>query len=307
MKLPVVYTIQRYMKAALILVSVLVCATTARAGLLYSALRQDTWNIYFQANLTSEPEIVTETIAGDKNASALSPNGRSIAFEVQCIGIYVCLIGSLSKCLLIRPKGGTAVRPTWHPVTGKLLFVRYLADGTKEDADIFVTRNSLTEMDMLIEQTGIQDYPDVSPDGRLLAYTSSHTISVHRSGVQVVQQLWIMNLETGVARQLILGNAQDIQPDWSPSGQQIAFASNRNGQFDIWVVNADGKDLRQITSGSGAKTWPAWSPGGKSIMFTLLKNGNYSLWIINVDGTNLRSFEPFGSGAKIELRDADWR
>ena len=113
------------------------------------------------------------------------------------------------------------------------------------------------------------------------AYTSGHTVSLHKGGVQVIQQIWIMDLETGTAQQLILSNAQDIQPDWSPSGQQIAFASDRTDQFEIWMVNADGSGLRQITSGPGAKTWPAWSPDGKAIMFTLMQDGHQRLWIID--------------------------
>ncbi len=279
----------------------------ARAEVVYSALRQDAWSIYFQADLTAAPRQLAEAVFGDGSAPALTPNGRRVAFEVQGAGISVCSLGAAAQCQLIRPERGTAVRPTWHPATGELLFVRYLADKTGEDSDIFTTRRALAEMDKLINQTGIQDYPDVSPNGRMLAYTSSQVISLHKSAVQVIQQLWVMNLETGTARQLILINAQDIQPDWSPSGRQVAFASNRSGQFEIWVVNFDSTGLRQVTSGPGAKTWPAWSPDGKSIMFTMVTEGHQSLRIIDADGSDLRRFEPFGPGSKIELKDADWR
>jgi Tol biopolymer transport system component len=116
-----------------------------------------------------------------------------------------------------------------------------------------------------------------------------------------------MSLETGTAQQLTLGSAQDIHPDWSPSGRGLAFASDRTAQFEIWVVNADGSGLRQVTSGPGAKTWPAWSPDGQVIMFTLVQDGLQSLWLVDADGTNLRPFEPFGPGLDIELKDADWR
>jgi TolB protein len=199
------------------------------------------------------------------------------------------------------------VRPTWHPTTNELILVHYVVSAGHEDSDILTTRKGLVETAPLLTQTGNQDYPHVSPNGRLLAYTSAHTISLHRGAVQVVQQLWAMDLTTGVAQQLVAGNAQDIHPRWSPSGRALAFASNRSGQFEIWVVNTDGSGLQQVTSGPGAKTWPAWSPDGKSIMFTLMQDGHQRLWIIDVDGFNLRPFEPFGPGADVELRDADWR
>jgi len=156
-------------------------------------------------------------------------------------------------------------------------------------------------------QTGIQDDPDFSPDGRLLVYTVAQTVSVHRAGVQVVQQLWVADLGTGLARQLLPGTARDIHPVWAPSGRELAFASDRSGQFEIWTVKADGGGLRRLTSGSGGKTWPTWSPDGRSIMFTLVREGQQSLWLVDADGANPRPFEPFGRGSGVQLRDAHWR
>jgi Tol biopolymer transport system component len=157
-----------------------------------------------------------------------------------------------------------------------------------------------------VTQTGLQDYPALSSDGTRLAYSSSQTVALARAGVQVIQQLWVMNLETGNAGQLLLSNAQDIQPNWSPSGDEIAFASNRSGQFEIWTMDADGSNVRQITKGDGAKTWPDWSPDGQSIMFTNTEGGRYSVWIIDKDGENLRPFKPFGANDLRQIREAAW-
>jgi TolB protein len=277
-----------------------ICVSKAQAGIVYSALpKGEKWSVYYQTSLTSPPKRILGAADGDQSAPSLLPDKRRVAFEVQGAGIHVCPLDASTPCQVMRSAHGSAVRPAWHPVTGALLFVRYLAGGTHEDAEIFTTRDGFASTSLLLRQTGIQDYPDVSPDGRLLAYTSAQTISLHRSGVQVVQHLWIMNLETGRARQLLLSSAQDIQPDWSPSGQELAFASNRTGQFEIWVVNADSGSHRQVTAGPGAKTWPAWSPDGRSIMFTKAQEGRQSLWLIDADGTHLRPFEPFGAGQDI--------
>ena len=40
----------------------------------------------------------------------------------------------------------------------------------------------------------------------------------------------------------------DWGPDWSPDGQLIAFASERNGDSDIYVMNADGSGVTQLTN-----------------------------------------------------------
>lgn len=263
--------------------------------------------MYLQTDLNSSPIPISEGTGGDTTGPMISPDGDRIAFEAPSRGIYICSLETPPSCVSLPIDIDSAVRPRWHPASGELAFVRYLAEAGHEDSDIMVTTESHSKAQLLISQTGIQDYPAFSPDGRQLAYSSGQTISLRRGGVQVVQQLWVMRLDTGVARLLIPESHRDVKPDWSPSGRHIAFASDRTGQFEIWVVNSKGEGLRQVTSGTGIKTWPAWSPDGKSIMFTLADKGKQGLWIIDIDGSGLRSFKPFGENADVQLRDADWQ
>lgn len=39
----------------------------------------------------------------------------------------------------------------------------------------------------------------------------------------------------------------NTDPAWSPDGSRIAFASKRDGEFQIHVMNSDGTDVRQLT------------------------------------------------------------
>ncbi|MFN8372770.1 MAG: hypothetical protein U0694_07820 [Anaerolineae bacterium] len=56
------------------------------------------------------------------------------------------------------------------------------------------------------------------------------------------------------------GSSFDSQPAWSPDGTQIAFASDRDGDYDIYIMNADGSDVRQVTFNDVDDTNPAWVP-----------------------------------------------
>jgi Tol biopolymer transport system component len=38
----------------------------------------------------------------------------------------------------------------------------------------------------------------------------------------------------------------NVSPTWSPDGQQIAFLSDRGGDWDFYVMNADGSEQRKI-------------------------------------------------------------
>ena len=51
--------------------------------------------------------------------------------------------------------------------------------------------------------------------------------------------------------------AEDSNPAWSPDGTQIAFQSNRNGNFDIYVMAADGANPINLTNHPAEDRGPA--------------------------------------------------
>jgi Tol biopolymer transport system component len=73
-------------------------------------------------------------------------------------------------------------------------------------------------------------------------------------------------------------------PAWSPDGSRIAFASAREGSFDIYVMNADGKGTKRLTSSNANDQGPSWSPDGSRIAFTRSSDGGH-VWLMNADGT----------------------
>lgn len=90
----------------------------------------------------------------------------------------------------------------------------------------------------------------------------------------------------GRSRRVLTSTGQSGGPAvWSPDGSQVAFANDRDGDFDIYVMNADGTGLRNLTNASPEHDLsPAWSPDGVEIAFS-----NGFLHLVNADGTSLRS------------------
>ena len=76
-----------------------------------------------------------------------------------------------------------------------------------------------------------------------------------------------------------------VEPDWSPDGRLIAFASRRNGRSHIYVMRADGTQVRQVTRGKSDDDGPAWSPDQRRIAFSRDRH----LFVVGSAGGPVRS------------------
>jgi len=63
---------------------------------------------------------------------------------------------------------------------------------------------------------------------------------------------------------------------------KIAFASNREGKFEIYVMNADGSEQTNLTNNPADDEYPSWSPDGNKIAFASKRDGNSEVYIMNV-------------------------
>ncbi len=66
---------------------------------------------------------------------------------------------------------------------------------------------------------------------------------------------------------------------------KIAFATNRDGNFEIYAMNADGTGQSNVTNSAGLDGGPAWSPDGTKIAFHTNRDGNFEVYLMNDDGT----------------------
>lgn len=96
----------------------------------------------------------------------------------------------------------------------------------------------------------------IAPDGSAIAFT-------YRGDIYTVP--------AAGGRATALTATPDVYettPVWSPDSRRIAFASDRNGNFDIYIMDAVGGTPRRLTYNSAAETPEAFSPDGGSVLYS---------------------------------------
>ncbi|MDE6049491.1 MAG: PDZ domain-containing protein, partial [Paramuribaculum sp.] len=97
-------------------------------------------------------------------------------------------------------------------------------------------------------------YSAISPDGKTIAFTYQGDIfTVPATG--------------GTAKQLTTNPAYDSRPVWSPDGNAIAFASDREGSLDVYIMPANGGTPKRLTTNSSSETPLAFRDNG-TILFS---------------------------------------
>lgn len=150
--------------------------------------------------------------------------------------------------------------------------------------------------------------PAWSPDGRQIAYISN-------KADYWVDDLWLVDVGSGKARQLSRSLMAASSPAWSPDGKSLALLGNAKKGYwyedlqDIYVVDSASGAERTVKMQVYATDWlhslPVyWSGDGQSLYFVYHERGDLNLWSVPAKGgvatklTNdrgtLRSFETTG-------------
>ena len=123
-----------------------------------------------------------------------------------------------------------------------------------------------------ISSTRREGMPQLSPDGRRVAFFSDRT---GPGGI------WLADLDGANAVQIAAMNASATgYPHWSPDGELVVFHSNAGGQGDVYVVPAAGGKPRNLTSHPARDSFPSFSRDGKWIYFSSNRTGADRIWKI---------------------------
>jgi Tol biopolymer transport system component len=212
---------------------------------------------------------------------AWSPDGERIAFATDRDGNWELYVmeadGAEQRRLTNTPEDESS--PAWSPDGEKIAYVTDVFEGNET---IRVMNADGSGRKRLADG----NWPSWSPDGERIVYT---VYSASEAG-----RLFVMNSDGSEQRwlggsllQRLSGIADGEEPAWSPDGEKIAFAYERDGE--IYTMNVDGSGRTRLTDTPGYDHWPpTWSPDGTRIAFTSEgPDGTGEIYVMNSDATGL--------------------
>lgn len=158
----------------------------------------------------------------------------------------------------ITANGGLNKFPEWSFDNSKLAFVTKLPHANRWELWVQDLKGGRS---VLQAPTSYVSSPAFSPDGTKMVFSARE---VNRADADI----YVAELDSGQRSNRSNHPAIDTSPTWSPTGQQIAFVSNRSGSPQLWVMDADGSNLQQLVTEGGHCDSPDWSPDGRLIAYS---------------------------------------
>src|SRR5262245_53987371 len=195
-----------------------------------------------------------------------------------------------------HPVPGTGERLSWAPDNQRIAFVSATPGPESNEAGpagdpIVITR-------YLYRTTGADGSSYFSDNRRL--------------------HVFIADVGSGAVKQLTDGTYNEHSVDWSPTGAEILFVSNREPDadrffnHDIYAVRVSDSRIRALTNDEPVVYRPRWSSDGKMVAYQGTRRGLTSsettmedthTWVMNADGSGQREL-----AASIDNRHGapDW-
>ena len=267
------------------------------------------------------------------NDCDLSPDGRHVVFSVQRVDEET--EKKYTNLWLASTDGGETTpftrgdhadtKPKWSPAGSTIAFLSNRDD--KDQPQIYLIPFAGGEARRLTDLKGEFASIEWSPDGsRLLCqFRKKDQEAIEREEDNQKKELgivsrriervfykldgdgflpnerwhiWTIDAETGEGTRLTDSPVYDeLDPRWSPDGEEIVFCSNHADDpdldpdaVDIFVLPTEGGEPRKLNTPIGDKSKPAFSPDGERVAYFGQEGRgdwwkNTSLWVVPADGS----------------------
>ena len=257
-----------------------VCLLLASVSLVQAA---DT-RIAFMSNRSGNGEIYLMNADGKRvrrltehpqfdSTPAWSPDREKVtfmSFRDEPGDIYVMNPDGTNLINLTQSPEMEEASPSWSPDGKQIVYKSwgiFNANGFFQ-SDIWVMDADGENQRNLTNHIAGDWQPDWSPDGRQIAFTSDRNSDWEFDIWGGNWEVYVMAPDGTNLVNLTKHPAKDGSPDWSPDGKQIAFSTNRDGDWkknpkdnwEVYMMNADGTNPINLTNHPAWDSGPAWEP-----------------------------------------------
>ena len=197
--------------------------------------------------------------------------------------------------MLVGHDDGRMADPEWSPDGTRIAYTHVLPSGPNSMSRIWVAAIDGSGTTQLTFGDVQDDSPSWSPDSAQIAFRRFRGAGLDVQGQLVSANLDLVTMRSSGFNPVVLTAVREVDgstkqttdlafsPQWSPSGDRIAFVSPEGF---VYVIAPDGSQARPVASAAYPGDGLSWSPDGDRIAFVRLASRGLHIVIADVDGLN---------------------
>jgi eukaryotic-like serine/threonine-protein kinase len=149
-------------------------------------------------------------------------------------------------------------------------------DGSTEGASQIASYDRTGKLLRTVVGPGVD--PSISPDEKWAAFQRTTNSQ---------SDIWLRDLSRGTDQRLTTDASVNVAPVWSPKGDRVVFASDRNGSpYNLYQKASTGTGPDELlVATSNGKTPSQWSPDGRFVIYSAATpKTSLDIWVLPMEG-----------------------
>ena len=229
------------------------------------------WQVWVMDRQGGQQRQITRTPYDKSRISWYADGHRLLVAGTQGELVTIDLSSGQETPIQVTPPGSSdaVISPD-----GQLIAFSVRTAGTMDSNDLWLVSAQGGHANKLTRMKKLQHDPLWSFDGQWIYFTSSMT-------GQTAHDIWRISVDGKTKEQLTAGELFNFDVSLASSGE-LAFSSNRSGNYELWIRHNDGSASR-LTDNPALDAHPSWNPEATELVFESSRGGGVpNLWKLKV-------------------------